>query len=214
MKIYIFPFLFISIICILVFRIFMKNSSNGFDEAVGEFEEKEKEANYTIKNIKDLEIRHIYPNKEILPFKEYDEENKELKGLIKKQAQVKRKFDLEMAKLPLGLTNTELKIEYGINNFEKITIMEDHYNGYIRALFEWAMELKNFGNNEDCKIILEECARLEGDISQIYTNISDIYFEEKNKHKLIELKENIYKFELSFKDKILEYIEEKINLLK
>lgn len=210
MKIYIFPFLLSSLLVILTIRIFMKKSSNGFQESIQDFLEKEKKANFTTKNIKNIKIRYMYPNKEILPFKEYDENNTDFKNIIKKQNLVKRKMELEMAKLPLGLSNTELKSEYGVNNFEKITILEEHYNGFIRALFEWASILKDMNEKKDCEIILNECVRLEGDISQIYFHLSDIYFENNQKDKLLNLRNLVSSYELSLKEKILQYIDEKI----
>lgn len=212
MTIFILPLLLITVIVILVFKVFVKESTSGFNESIEEFKDKELQANYTIKSIQNLQLNYVYSNKAILPFKEY-QNDKEFRELIKKQAQVKRKCDLDMIKLPLGFNNTDIKANYGINNFDKIVLMEEHYNGYIRALFEWAKALYDFGNKQDCKIILEECIRLEGDISQIYIIISDIFFEEKNKNSLINLKKCIINYELTFKDKVLKYIEHKINLL-
>lgn len=210
MKIYIFPFLFLSVLGILAFRTFMKKASTGFEEAIEEFKEKEQKANYTIKNIKDLEFKYMYPNKEIFPFKEYDETNEAFKIVIKKQNLAKRKLDFEMIKLPLGLTNTELKSMYGINNFEKIIFLEEQYNGFIRAIFEWANALYDIGEENDCKIILEEAVRLEGDISQIYALLSEIYFKNNEKDNLIKLRELVISYDLSLKEKTLQIIDEKI----
>lgn len=210
MNIYIFPFLFLSILGILAFRVFMKKASTGFEEAIENFKEEEQKANYTVKNIKDLDFKYIHPNKDILPFKEYNEEDINLKIVIKKQNLAKRKLNFEMIKLPLGLTNTQIKSIYGINNFEKVTFLEEQYNAFIRAIFEWANALYDIGEEKDCKIILEEAARLEGDISQIYTILAEIYFKNNEKENLIKLRNNVISYDLSLKETILKFLDEKI----
>lgn len=213
MKIYIFPIFTISVILILIARVFLKKATTGFDESVEEFMQKEEEANYTTKNFEELDLKYIYPNKDILPFKEYDEADINLKNVIKKQSLVLRKIELEMIKLPLGLNNTDLKLNYGINNFDKITILEQHYNSFIRALFEWAEVLYDINEKEDCEVILAEAIRLEGDISHIYILMCEIYFEQNNKEKIIQLKNLVESYELSLKDKIINFLDEKINLM-
>ena len=118
-----------------------------------------------------------------------------------------------MIKIPSNLTNTEIKERYGINNFDKISLLEEHYNSYVRSLFEWGQELFNLNNIYDSKKVLLEAARLEANISQIYITLAKIYVKENNKDSLLKLKNTVEKIELSLKDKVIQEIDNCINKL-
>ena len=189
----------------IVIRFMMKKGDNGFDKAVDEFMDRELKANNTIKNFETLNIQYVKPSKN-LPFKEY-EEIPLYKNVIKKQKLVKRKLDLEMIKIPSNLTNTEIKEMYGVNNFDKISMLEEHFNSYVRGLYEWANELYNLNNIYDCKKVLLEAYNLQANISQVYILLAKIYFKENDKVGLIKLKNDVENMELSLKEKALEEIE-------
>lgn len=199
------PVIISALTFVIFIRFMMKKGDNGYDKAVDEFMDRELKANNTIKNFENLNIEYVKPSKN-LPFKDY-EETPENKMIIKKQKLVKRKIDLEMIKIPSNLTNTQIKEMYGVNNFDRISMLEDHFNSYVRALYEWAFELYNINNIYDCKKILEEAYRLEANISQVYILLANIYFKENDKSKLIKLKNHIENIELSLKEKALEQIE-------
>lgn len=210
----IFPFLFGSIcfVCTIQFLLH-KNGKNGnnFYTAVDKYIKEEQEANFITKNFDDIDLIYIYPNLHELPFIDYDltlstPENK-FNILVKRQDFVKRKADLKMIKLPINLCNRELKTMVGINNFEKISIWETHYNSYIRALYEWGLELYKLEKYEDCKLVLLEGVRLEGDISDIYILLSNIYNINNDKSSLLILKNKIEDYDLSLKTKICTHID-------
>ncbi|WP_250277642.1 hypothetical protein [[Clostridium] colinum] len=201
--------IFIAVISfIIVNKILLKKRSNGFDKSVDEFIDREKKSNMVIKDFNKLNINFVTPSNN-LPFKDY-ENILIYKKVIKKQNIVKRKVNLEMIKIPSNLTNTELKEMYGINNFDKVSRLEEHYNSYIRALFEWGIELYNIDDIQDCKQVLLEAYRLESNISQVYILLAKIYLKENDKNSLIKLRNGIENIEFSFKDKILQEIDEYI----
>ncbi len=204
--------IFISIISFsLVIRILLKKSDNGYDKAIDKFVDRETKANSITKDFDTLDINFVTPSK-TLPFKEY-EDTPIYKNVIKKQNLVKRKIELEMIKIPSNLTNTEIKERYGINNFDKISLLEEHYNSYVRSLFEWGQELFNLNNIYDSKKVLLEAARLEANISQTYITLAKIYVKENNKDSLLKLKNTVEKIELSLKDKVVQEIDNCINKL-
>lgn len=204
--------IFISIISFsLVIRILLKKSDNGYDKAIDKFVDRETKANSITKDFDTLDINFVTPSK-TLPFKEY-ENTPIYKNVIKKQNLVKRKIELEMIKIPSNLTNTEIKERYGINNFDKISLLEEHYNSYVRSLFEWGQELFNLNNIYDSKKVLLEAARLEANISQTYITLAKIYVKENNKDSLLKLKNTVEKIELSLKDKVVQEIDNCINKL-
>ncbi len=204
--------IFISIISFaLIIRILLKKSNNGYDRAIDKFVDREIKANSITKDFDILDINFVTPSK-TLPFKEY--ENIPIyKNVIKKQSLVKRKINLEMIKIPSNLTNTEIKERYGINNFDKISLLEEHYNSYVRSLFEWGEELFNLNNIYDSKKVLLEAVRLEANISQVYITLAKIYVKENNKDNLLKLKNTVEKIELSLKNKVLQEINNCINKL-
>lgn len=210
----IFPFLFGSIcfVCITQFLLH-RNGANGnnFYTAVDNYMKEEQAANFITKNFDEVELIYIYPNLHDLPFREYDltlstPENK-FNILVKRQDFVKRKADLKMIKLPINLSNRELKTMVGINNFDKISIWETHYNSYIRALYEWGLELYNLEEYEDCKLVLLEGLRLEGDISDIYILLSNIYNINNDKSSILSLKNQLEDYDLSLKEKVFRHID-------
>lgn len=197
--------IFIGVIAFfIVIKFLLRKSNNGFDTAVDDFIKRESEANFTRKNFEELNLTYVTPVDD-LPFKTYEDENK-YKVLIKKQEMVKRKLQLEMIKLPKDLSNTDLKEMFGVNNFDKITILEEHYNSYIRALFEWGLELFNQDNLIDSEKVLLEAVRLDGNISQIYSTLSKIYTKQNNKSKLEDLKNKVENMDLSLKETALKNI--------
>lgn len=193
-----------TIIIVAFIRILMKRADNGFDKSVNAFLERENNANSINKDFNTLNITFVKPSK-TLPFREY-ENIPEYKNIIKRQQLVKRKLDLEMIKIPSNLTNTELKEMYGKNNFDKIFKLEDHYNVYVRSLFDWAKELYNLNNIYDCKKVLLEAVRLEANISQVYILLSQIYLKENDKNSILKLRDTVENMDLSLKSKVLEEI--------
>lgn len=207
----IFPFFLGSIVFLLITKNRLKKSDNGFEKKVDEFLEREIKSNDVRKDFKDLNLTYIHPNKN-LPFKEYPQENI-YKSVIKKQNLVKRKIELEMIKLEENIDNTTLKELYGINNFDKITILEEHYNSYARGLYEWAFELHKLNNLIDCENVLLEAIRIEANISNVYILLAEIYKQTYKKQKLLELKTLVENSNISLKQKAITEINNFINSL-
>lgn len=209
MNLKILPILIIVLIIVLLIKLIIKNSSNNYNSSIDKFMKNEIKANYVIKNFNSLNLDYVLPNKEILPFKEYENEN-DFKEIIKKQNIVKRKLELKMIKLPKNMLNSELKEMYGANNFEKISVYEEHFNSYIKSLLDWANKLNDLNNLKDCEIILDECISLESDISQIYLLKGDILVKKNDKEGLLNLISTVEKYDLSLKSKILSELKEKL----
>ncbi|MFI3230226.1 MAG: hypothetical protein R3Y29_01565 [bacterium] len=207
----VFPFLAGSIIFVATMQVLLNKNDTGFYTSIDRYMREEREANFVTKNFNDIKLDYIYPQTTYLPFKDYDPslntpENK-IALLIKRQDYVFRKSNLEMIKLPNNLSNRELKKMVGINNFDKISILETHYNSYVRALYEWALELYNLELFEEAKLVLLEGVRVEGDISDIYILLTNIYNKNNDRSSILALKTQIESFELSLMPKILEHID-------
>lgn len=207
----VFPFLAGSIIFVGTMQFLLHKNDTNFYTSVDTYMREEREANFITKNFNDIKLNYIQPQTTNLPFRDYDPslstpENK-IALLIKRQDYVLRKANLEMIKLPNNLSNRELKKMVGINNFDKISILETHYNSYVRALYEWALELYNLELFDDSKLVLLEGVRVEGDISDIYILLANIYNKNNDRSSILALKAQIESFELSLMPKILEHID-------
>ncbi len=203
-------------ICLIIFvsstitiQIMLRRNKSGFKEKCEEYIKREEMAENTIKKMPS-DLPYIYPDKNILPVKEYPDKA-EFKKILKKQKACIRKSELEMIYFEENYSNTDLKLKYGKNNLDKITCLEEHYNGYIYSLLDWAKELIALDNIQDARIVLEEAIRMNSDISQTYILLSDIYSD--NKKLLSELKQKAQKNKLRLKDKTIEYIDSKIECI-
>lgn len=190
---------------IIILNVYLKKNRNEFDNKYDELIEKERKANLTtMKKINDDIF--VTPNINKLPFKDYMESEKN-KIILAKQNVVKRKSELKMIHFKEKISNTDLKLKYGINNLENITMYEEHFNSYIRALTEWADELIKREEYKDAENILIESINFGSDLSLSYTLLADIYKLQNDKDKLNSLKDKVNSSNVNLKQKILNYIE-------
>ncbi|MBR1737967.1 MAG: hypothetical protein IJ736_13315 [Firmicutes bacterium] len=189
----------------LAVQIMVRRSNNGFDQMTKEFAQREIEANNTrIKGID--ESLFVTPDISGLPFKEY-EETEENKRIIKKQNAVSKKSAFKMIRFPEVMTNTDIKLHYGANNFDMLLMYEEHYNGYIRALLEWGEELIKMGMNDDAAKVLQNAVDFYSDIGKTYTLLAKIYYDKNDREALKKLASCAKCSRLKLKDKTVKEIE-------
>lgn len=207
------PIFFITMVSVIIgVQIALKKGNNGYNDAVKDFLDKENMANSSIKKELDKSII-IKPDTSKLHYIDY-EENEENKNIIKAQNIVKRKSELKMIHFPQQLTNTELKMIYGYNNLDKITMYEQHYNLYIHALADWAKLLIERENFNDAENILLSSIEFHSDLSLTYTLLADIYYNTTNTNKLNELNKLVSKSNIELKGKIIKHIEQLLSELE
>lgn len=131
---------------------------------------------------------YVEVSKDILPFSEYNKNDPHYTQLLRAQENAAKKLNLRMLKLPGGMKNNDVKIAFGIANFEHVVAMEENYNDCVRALILWADALINAEMLMDAETILTETLNMKSDFSKSYTLLCDIYLKSKNKKKLDELK--------------------------
>jgi hypothetical protein len=74
-----------------------------------------------------------------------------------------------------GITNTDLKLEYGTANITVLTQYDQNYTALVCALQKWGQELYNQGRYEDAATVLEFSVRTRTDISSTYRLLLDLY---------------------------------------
>ena len=87
-----------------------------------------------------------------------------------------------------GITNTDLKLEYGAANLPVLIHYDQCYTLLVRTLQAWAMRLYENGYESDCLPLLEFAVETGTDISGTYKLLAKIYVKNGNKEKLDSLK--------------------------
>ena len=142
------------------------------------FWDKERKANLTRK--KDIsQLDYIVIPIEQLPFPALeDEEIKEVQKRLQKLA-------TEKIVNFTGITNTELKLQYGAPNIELLMAFDKNYLELVRSLYRYAKLLYDQGYKEEAAAILEYGISIKTDVSANYTLLASIY-KEKNDTKHID----------------------------
>ena len=74
-----------------------------------------------------------------------------------------------------GITNTDLKLEYGTANITVLSQYGQNYTAMVIALQKWGQELYNQCRYEDSQAVLEFAMRTRTDISGSYRLLIDMY---------------------------------------
>lgn len=76
-----------------------------------------------------------------------------------------------------GLTNTDLKLEYGTANITVLTQYDQNYTLMVSTLQKWADQLYNKGYLTETRQILEFAVSTHTDVSRSYDLLSDLYLQ-------------------------------------
>ena len=79
-----------------------------------------------------------------------------------------------------GITNTELKLQYGAPNIELLMAFDKNYLELVRSLYRYAKLLYDKGYKEEATAILEYGISIKTDVSANYTLLATIYKEKNN----------------------------------
>lgn len=86
-----------------------------------------------------------------------------------------------------NMSNADLKLTYGIANFEKLSAYDQNYTRLIRTLNRLGNYCFDNGNSDRAKQILEYAMELGSDISSTYITLANIYLQEDAIEKIQEL---------------------------
>ncbi len=87
-----------------------------------------------------------------------------------------------------GISNTDLKLKYGVANLPLLTHYDQCYTHLARTLQLWASYLYDNGYENECVTILEFAVETGTDISGTYRLLAGIYVKNGEKEKLDSLK--------------------------
>ncbi len=185
------PVLFICfIVFIFWFRVKSKQADNKTNNPREEFIRREHEANLTRK--KDISGLNA------LPFITTDNEEE-----AKLQDEAKDILSRKILDLS-GITNTELKLEYGAANLDILSEYDQNFSQLLRCLDKWGNFLYSQKHDINCaKQVLEYAISIGSDITGTYTTLASIYLEENEPGKVQSLIDKAENSSFFMKDSIV-----------
>ncbi|WP_028234855.1 hypothetical protein [Pseudobutyrivibrio sp. MD2005] len=191
------PFFLIFLIW-LTFRI--KSLDAKQEKQQAEFWAKEKAANATpAKDISNLSYITIPIEKFPLNFS--DDEK-----VVAIESELKELSSHKLLNLT-GISNTDLKLTYGLPNFEIMSQIGEDFDRVCVLLNAYAKALIEADRNDDAKAVLEFAVGVGTDISESYVMLADYYRTRSQNEKLGFLRERVENSNLLLKNSILNKID-------
>ncbi len=157
---------------------------------------RERDANLSRK--KDLSnLDYITIPFENLPFS--DSSNKEILFI---QKQLENLRDQKIVNLS-GLSNTDLKLSYGVANINLLSSYDQNFIVLVRSLNKWGELLLQDHNIPDATTVFEYAISCGSDISQTFLSLAGIYLDNRSYDKLIMLKEKAKQISTPLKEPLL-----------
>lgn len=194
MKLFIFP----SVVLILLVLKHNIRKAGPKEDTLRALLEKETEANQTRKQ--DISrLPYIAIPKDDLPFGR-------LTPITQDEQAILKLMDTQILNLT-GITNTELKKQYGPANLEFLTGCDENFILLVRSLNGWAKAFIDANMTADAKSILEYSISIGSDVRQSYQMLADIYFTDADTKALSGLRTQAEKLSSLSARNILEYID-------
>ena len=164
-----FPFLATFILFIVLFNIRLRLVSRKEEQNEEKFWDRELRSNSVRKKSLDT-LEYVHLPYDLLPFGTAgDDEN--LQAIEDELTALK---DLKIVNLT-GITNTDLKLEYGTANITALTEYDQNYTTLVIALQKWGDALYTLGRFEDAASVLEFAVKTRTDITATYRLLIDMY---------------------------------------
>lgn len=190
------PFLCIFIIVTIYITIRMHGSKRREQDMWDDFLKKEQEANWTRKqDISDL--AYIKLPLEALPLGKYDDED--LQGF----EEALRELSTQPICNLNGISNTDLKLRYGVANLSALSQCDTNYSTLISVLANYGEKLYEFSHPEAAKQVLEYALTLGTDVGKTYELLATLYEYEGHPEKIDVLYEYAKKINSIRKNSIL-----------
>lgn len=171
------PILFIGFIIICLTVSHAVNRNKKIENSVNDnFWEREQQGNFVRKQSTDDLKRIVLPDS--LPYE--DNCDDDLAPIMKKINELKSKEIINLT----GITNTDLKLQYGLPNLEYLTECDGHFTNLSVLLNKWSEYLLSHNRTDDAVSVLEFAVDCRVDISNIYVSLAKIYIEQGTPDKV------------------------------
>ncbi len=196
-----FPFLTVFIIFLLVVYAIRARNTHKRERIVAAFWEREEEAMHT--PAKDLsQAPYVKVPVDNFPIGVCDEDD-----LMLMEEEL-----LELSGKPLlnlnGMTNTDIRIEYGTSNFDTITAMGEDFDRLIMLLCDYAKGLLENDFMQEAVTVLEYGVSIGSDVSENYTLLGECYRSQEMYDKLARLTDTVEHSSLPLKESVIRELKE------
>ena len=106
-----------------------------------------------------------------------------------------------------GISNTDLKLQYGVSNLGSLTRYDQNFILLVRTLNQWGHRLYELSHPEEAKTVLQFAVSIGSDIKATYELLLRIYQESGERSGIEELKHSAGKLISIRKDSILAMLE-------
>lgn len=101
------------------------------------------------------------------------------------------------------MTNTELKLQYGVANLNQLTEYDTNYTKLVSSLQKWAERYYSLEQVDSTVQILEYAVSIHSDVKKTYHLLASIYKSKKTPEKIQQLIESIPKTKVQDKEKLI-----------
>ena len=174
------PILFLCFIVFIIwFRVKSKQSEKKptWDE---NFWNKERKANFSRKKSLD-DIEYLQLDLSRLPLSDDPDEDE-----ADCQMQINTLSHAKILNLN-SMSNTDIKLKYGLANFETLSVYDANYTKLVRVLGQWGNLLYDKEDYSRAKMVYTYALDIGSDLSKTYTNLARIYLSEDNISAVSEL---------------------------
>ncbi len=196
------------VISFLIILIYLKRTTNTFNIGEKALHDKEIQANNTRKQSL-AELSYINIPLDKLPFNAVND-NPEIENI---EAAIK---DISNKKIVnfTGITNTDLKLTYGVANLPILTEYDQNFTALVSSLNTWGNLLLANKLTADAKCVLEYAVDIGSDIKSTYDNLADIYVANFEFDKIDILTEKANNLNSLMKNPIINSLNEKSDINK
>jgi hypothetical protein len=107
-----------------------------------------------------------------------------------------------------GISNTELKNDYGVANINLLTEYDNNYAILVSMLQKWAERLYSKGFTKDAQAVLEYALSCQTDVNKTYKLLADIYKSQNTPEKIDQLIQIVTGITMHDKEKLLQDLHE------
>ncbi len=181
----------------------VRKARHQMDSAEKSFWEKERQANSVRRKSLDG-LDYIKIPTDTLPMHTMEEDPKVAECL-----QMIQELSLKPIVNLTGISNTDLKLEYGTANITTLTEYDQNYTLLAGTLQQWADLLYNAGFVEETRQILEFAVSTRTDVSRSYDILADIYVINGQGYRISDLMETAKTLNSLNRDVILRHLQDK-----
>lgn len=185
------------LVLIIIFIIWLRYELKKDRSAtIDEFFKKEEQANATRK--KSLDSLHyiIIPTDSLPFFYNFDKKLEEIQNRIKELSS-KKIVNLS------GITNTQLKLDYGAANLETLSEYDENFTVFTRTVYEWGSYLHEIGKDDAAITVLEYGVSCKVDTYNHYMLLGKLYVANGQHNKLPELIDSAKSLNCMLRDNIV-----------